>query len=88
MSLTCISTKVAKTATGSTAEINAANTKQSNKPNSTFPYNGVKLNPYKVNPMHIVLKRVFAIAKSKMVPRLSKNGLKEHYLNSLIFFFF
>ena len=73
--MTCISTNVANTATGSTADIRAAKTKQSSIPNSVPPYKGVKLNPHSVNPIKIVLNSVLAIANNKIVPRLSKNGL-------------
>jgi hypothetical protein len=75
MSFTLISTKMAKTATGSTAEMSAANTKQCNMSNSTPPYTGVKEKPQMVRPMQNVLKSVLAMANSKIVPRLSKNGL-------------
>ena len=80
MSLTWISTKVANTATGSTADMRAANSKQSNIRNSTLPYMGVNEKPHKVNPMHNVLNKVFAIANNKIVPMFSKNGLFESNL--------
>ena len=75
MSLTWISTNVASTATGSTADIRAANNKQSNMTNSTLPYKEVNEKPHKVNPIHNVLNKVFAIANNKIVPMFSKNGL-------------
>ena len=77
MSLTWISTNVARTATGSTAEMSAANTKQCSISNSTPPYRGVKLKPHRVRPMRIVLKSVLAMANSRIVPMLSKNGLNQ-----------
>lgn len=66
---------MANTATGSIAEMSDANTKQGNMSNSTPPYNEVKLNPQRVKPMQNVLNRVFPMAKSRIVPILSKNGL-------------
>ncbi len=77
MSLTWISTNVAITATGSTADMSAAKTKQWSNSNSVPPYNGVKLNPHRVKPIRIVLNKVFAKANSKIVPILSKKGLKK-----------
>ncbi len=71
---------MARTATGSTDDMRAAKVKQSRAPNSNEPYNGVKLNAHRVNPMQIVLNTVLAMANSNMVPILSKNGLKDKFI--------
>ena len=75
MSFTWISTNVAITATGSTAEISEANTNKCNISNSTPPKSGVKLKPHRVKPIKIVLKKVFTMANKRIVPKLLKNGL-------------
>jgi hypothetical protein len=75
VSLTFTSTNVVITATVSVDEIKAANNKQSSSPNSTSPYKDVNVNAHRVRPMHMALKSVFTIAKSKIVPMLLKNGL-------------
>jgi hypothetical protein len=51
-------------------------TKQCKSSNFVSPYNPLKLKAQRVIPINIVLNKVFAIAKIKIVAKFSKNGLQ------------
>jgi len=76
MSLTWISTNVASTETGSTAEISEANTNSDRASNLSLfsPYRDVKLKAHRVSPVSRTLKIVLKMANRRMVPMLLKKG--------------